>query len=127
MMSAPSHRSAEELAAAALDLTHQGELNKALPLWNELVANEPNRADFRVFLGHVLAALHQDIEAEASYRAAVKVNPKWLDARITLANFLGTRNRVDEALATFRDSLSIGGDHKSRICLAIANLYQPSE
>ena len=60
-------------------------------------------------IGDVLIKLGKDAEAEASYREAVRLDPKKTNARYYLSLSLEKRGDVDGAIAEMREFVQLGG------------------
>jgi predicted CXXCH cytochrome family protein len=68
------------------------------------------RVEGRIALGDVLAALGRTTEAEASWRAALTMDPASAPASVNLADFLRARNDERNAEAVLREALSKSPD-----------------
>lgn len=113
----------DELSRLAHQLAGEGKVRDALHLWQEASKLEPKRAEFHLYAGHALFVLNLKKQAESAFRAAAAATPAWLDAQITLADFLGKQGQQIEAIERFKMALSIAPDQSARILLALGNLY----
>ena len=86
------------------------DLDGALSQYQEAAALDPND---RVYagMGTIQLARGQTAEAEASFKKAVEVAPKSLNARLALANFLWASRRTEEAERELKSALEIDPKH----------------
>ncbi len=78
-----------------------GVVEKALPLYQDLVRESPRDADLHLSIGHVLKTLGRPGEAIAAYRAAAAARPGFGDAWWSLAD-MKTYRFTDAELARMR-------------------------
>ena len=87
-----------------------GDIERALPLYRELVAEQPNSGELHLSIAHVLKTAGRAREAIESYRAATTVRANYGEAYWSLANMKTyrftdpelARMRADEAAPTIR-------------------------
>ncbi len=95
----PSHR--RMLASVLLP---QGEAERAIALYRNLIQETPNDAELHLQFGHALKTQGIRAEGEQEYRAAVRLRPGFGDAYWSLAN-LKTYRFTDDELATMREQV----------------------
>jgi tetratricopeptide (TPR) repeat protein len=78
-----------------------GNIERALPLYRQLVREQPQQAELHLSIAHVLKTVGRPDEAVASYRAATAVRPGYGEAYWSLAN-LKTYTFTDEELGRMR-------------------------
>jgi thioredoxin-like negative regulator of GroEL len=72
----------DELSKLAHKLAGEGKVREALNLCQDSSNQKPELADIHLYMGHALAALHQNQGAEAAYRTAVAALPTRMDAML---------------------------------------------
>jgi tetratricopeptide (TPR) repeat protein len=80
--------------------------NESLHYLRTAVEKNPNSAVAQEAIGRYLA-VEQDPGAEAALQKAIQLDPKWLDARITLGSFYLSKQKTAEAIATYRAALGV--------------------
>jgi len=79
--------------------------DKAAALLELLLAEKPDHADARCYLGECLAKLGRREEAVASFQRALSVDPKSAWAQHSLGDVLAALGRNDDALRAYRADL----------------------
>ena len=87
-----------------LDLS--GHCEEALVVLNQGLALDEKSVNILVNRGKVLVKLGRDVEAEASYRAAIELNSGIAEAHNNLGNLLKRQKRYDEAATSFKAALT---------------------
>lgn len=83
-----------------------GFTNEAWQCYATLVLADPSQARWPYRFGRILAGYGQLEEATPLFQKTVKLEPKYIPARIRLADTLLKQNRFDEAEDAYRDALS---------------------
>lgn len=83
----------------AVELLHESKWQEALYALRDTLKANPGNAYAYFFLGHALFELGQMEPARDAYRAAVKLAPNYLGARVALAEVLRMLGDVREAIA----------------------------
>lgn len=84
-----------------------GKTEQALRPLQKLATLAPNDAAVRSNLGNVLRDLGRLPEAEASYRTALKIDPRYVTALINLGALLMSMKRFEESENCYRNALQI--------------------
>jgi tetratricopeptide (TPR) repeat protein len=96
------HGSADDLLARARGARRAGHLAEAAGLFGAALEKAPTDSEVLAGLAEVEVALGDTAKAIATYRRALAVNPRYLPARLGLADALWTSGRRDEARASYR-------------------------
>ena len=94
------------LARAALLLYQFGKTVEALPWMEKAIASEP-RAAFYNDYGSLLLAAGKKEDAEAAYRAAIRVEPSYFLGYVNLAETLSSLHFHNEAITCYQQALSL--------------------
>jgi len=101
----PAHERLHDIAVAAfgeaMDLDKQGRPTEAAERFATSISAEPT-AEAHFARGVVLAKAERLDDALPEYEAALKMNPKMLDARLNQAGTLRRLGRLDEAADAYR-------------------------
>lgn len=92
---------------------------KALPLWQEVVRQRPEKAEARLSLGTTFAQLRRFPEARDQFLLAARLNPKWAAPLYNLGKVyedLGDPGRAERA---YRRSLTLGDEPGARENLGV--------
>jgi tetratricopeptide (TPR) repeat protein len=110
-------------AAAAVGL---GRHDEAIGLYEAMVAEAPEAADLRLWLGHALKTVGRTAEAVTAYRAAASLRADFGDAWWSLANL--KTYRFDEAeIARMRAAEAAVGVHpddRAHLCFALGKAFE---
>ena len=98
----PDHVSADDLLERARHARRAGRLDDAAALFAAAVQQTPTDSEALSGLADVDEAQGATALAIASYRRALAVNPRYLPARLGLADALWTSGQRDEARAAYR-------------------------
>lgn len=102
----------------------QGQIDKALGAANAQIAKSPNNADFYDLLGTLLFRNEKDLgAAEEALRKSVELNKSNVDAAIKLGEVQAARGKVDQAIATYQQSLQVNSG-EVRFYILLGELYQ---
>jgi tetratricopeptide (TPR) repeat protein len=94
--------SADELLARARGARRAGRLADAAGLFGAALEKAPTDSEVLAGLAEVEVARGDTAKAIATYRRALAVNPRYLPARLGLADALWTNGQRDEARASYR-------------------------
>jgi protein O-GlcNAc transferase len=95
------------LISAALQFEQAHEAEKALPLWRQVLALQPQSADVLASLGRVLIQTNQLQEADAHLQQALTVDAKHLNALLNRGVALHALERHAEAIAHYDQLLPL--------------------
>jgi tetratricopeptide (TPR) repeat protein len=101
-------------------LVNQGELDQAMPLFQQSIELDPANADARNNFGNALATQGADDAAIAQFQKALELEPDLAAAHYDLAYVLVKHGRLDEAIAHYRRAVELMPDSE----LAHNNLGQ---
>jgi tetratricopeptide (TPR) repeat protein len=97
--------------ALALALEMAGRREEGLPLCQRLVAEKPDNPRLHFQHGNALSSQGKHQEAEAAYRAAIRLKPDYSEAHNNLGAILNDRlGRSQEAEAAFREAIRLKKD-----------------
>jgi len=96
----------------------RGDPAKALPLFEQAVAQNQNHANYHLSLATTLAGLGQSPEAATHYTWALQLDPTLTEAYNNLGNLLLHENRHSEAIPLYRKALELD----PKLTLAYYNL-----
>jgi tetratricopeptide (TPR) repeat protein len=96
--------------ATGLVLAQQGRLAEAQTLLAESAALDPNEARTWYALGYVQMGLIEYAQAEASFRRALQIDPRYPGGHNELGTALAAQGRFTEAAAQFRTALEAEPD-----------------
>jgi predicted O-linked N-acetylglucosamine transferase (SPINDLY family) len=88
-------------------LQESGELDRALALVDEILAEKPDMADAHNVRGNCLFMRRAYADAVDAYRAVLRINPKLGIAAYNLGNALRYLGQLSESLAAFEQALAI--------------------
>jgi tetratricopeptide (TPR) repeat protein len=96
-------------AAAVVALEQSGHHKNALIAYNALLKRWPDSLTGQMGRGNVAYALHDLETAEAAFRQAAQDHSDSAAAFNNLANVLGERNKLNDALAAAEKAVALGG------------------
>ena len=100
--SLPDRGSEDDLVRRARQARRAGRLEESAALFAAAVEKAPTDSEALTGLAEVNESQGATAKAIAIYRRAVAVNPRYLDARLKLANLLWTSGQRDEARIAYR-------------------------
>lgn len=92
---------------AAVRAEEAGERQRAITLYEEIVALDPSYAAAYINLGTLHFHLHQYDRAEELYRRATEADPSYVLAFFDLGNVLDELERLDESIAAYRHAVKL--------------------
>lgn len=88
--------------------------------WQKALGLEPLNAEMISLVGHQYQALRQPVDATACFQRAAAVDPRALNARISLAVLLEQNHRLEEARAAVQQCLAIDArDEQAHYFMAV--------
>jgi predicted Zn-dependent protease len=110
-------------AAVAVGL---GRHDEAIAIYEAMLAESPDAADLRLWLGHALKTVGRTAEAVPAYRAAAALRAEFGDAWWSLAN-LKTYRFEDEEISRMRAAEASEGviaDDRAHLCFALGKALE---
>jgi tetratricopeptide (TPR) repeat protein len=104
---AKTPRSVQERFLAAVQAEESGEKQRAIALYEEILAIDPAYPPAFINLGTVHFHLRQFARAEEYYRRATEVDPAYVLAFFDLGNVLDELNRLEESIAAYRHAVAL--------------------
>jgi tetratricopeptide (TPR) repeat protein len=95
----------QERFLAAVKAEEAGEKQRAITLYEEIVALDPSYAAAYINLGTIHFHLRQYDRAEELYRQATEADPDYVLAFFDLGNVLDELERLDESIAAYRQAV----------------------
>lgn len=90
---------------AAVQAEEAGDKQRAIQLYEQLLAADPGYAPAYINLGTIYFHLRQFSRAEDLYRRATIADPEYVLAFFDLGNVLDELNRLDESIAAYRRAI----------------------
>jgi tetratricopeptide (TPR) repeat protein len=100
-------RTVQDLFLAAVQAEESAEKRRAIDLYNEILAIEPDYAPASINLGTLHFHLRQYTQAEEYYRRATVADPSYVLAYFDLGNVLDELGRMDEAIAAYIQAVTL--------------------
>ena len=92
---------------AAVQAEEAGEKQRAIALYEEILAIDPQYAAACINLGTIFFHLRQFGRAEELYRRATEADPGYVLAYFDLGNVLDELERLDESIAAYRKAVTL--------------------
>ncbi|MDP6625919.1 MAG: tetratricopeptide repeat protein, partial [Nitrospinota bacterium] len=92
----------------------QGEYEKALTIFQDVLKTKPESSGIRLLIGRVHESLKNDEKALQFYNEAVDKNPQFLRAHKTLAKFYMNKGDKKSALKSFENAVKISPTNANR-------------
>ncbi|HEX8711871.1 MAG TPA: tetratricopeptide repeat protein [Terracidiphilus sp.] len=100
-------RDVQERFFAAVQAEEAGDKNRAIALYEEILALDPHYAAAYINLGTMQFHLHQFERAEQLYRRATEVDPAYVLAYFDLGNVLDELERMEESVAAYQKAVAL--------------------
>ena len=104
---APATRVVQEKFLAAVQAEESGEKQRAMAIYEEILALDPAYAPAQINLGTMHFHLRQFGRAEELYRRATVADPDYVLAFFDLGNVLDELQRLDESIAAYRRAVTL--------------------
>ena len=114
-------RNQQDLFLAAVQAEEAGDRQKAIELYEQIVASDPSYAAAFINLGTIYFHLRQYGRAEELYRRATQIDPDYVLAFFDLGNVLDELERPDESIAAYEQAVALApryGDAHYNLALA---------
>ncbi len=102
-----SPRGVQDRFLAAVHAEEAGEKQRAIVLYEEIVAIDPEYAAAYINLGTINFHLRLYAQAEELYRRATEIDPTYVLAFFDLGNVLDELQRPDESIAAYRRAVAL--------------------
>ena len=99
--------SLQELFLAAVQAEETGEKNRAIGLYDQIIAQEPAYAPAYINLGTIYFHLRRYGRAEELYRRATEMDPSYVLAFFDLGNVLDELDRPDDSIAAYKQAVAL--------------------
>ena len=100
-------RKVQERFTAAVQAEECGEKSRAISLYTEIIADEPNFAPAYINLGTIYFHMRRYGRAEELYRRATIADPGYVLAFFDLGNVLDELDRPDESIDAYRQAIAL--------------------
>jgi tetratricopeptide (TPR) repeat protein len=104
---APAGNGIQERFTAAVQAEESGEKNKAMAIYDEIIAAEPNFAPAYINLGTIYFHMRRFGRAEELYRRATTADSGYVLAFFDLGNVLDELDRPDESIEAYRKAIAL--------------------
>jgi tetratricopeptide (TPR) repeat protein len=103
-----------------------GQVERAIPLYRQLMTEVPHDPELHLSLGHALKTLGDQGEAIDNYRAAIRLQPRFGEAYWSLANLKTYRFEDDEItrMARFEAEPTIQPVDRFHLCFALGKALE---
>jgi tetratricopeptide (TPR) repeat protein len=118
---ADAQRKQQDLFLAAVQAEEAGERQRAIQLYEQIVAADPTYAAAFINLGTIYFHMRQYGRAEELYRRATEVDPEYVLAFFDLGNVLDELDRPEESIAAYEQAVALApryGDAHYNLALA---------
>ncbi len=105
-MRPPAHGLNEKFMAA-VQAEEAGEKQRAIALYEQILAVDPRYAAASINLGTVYFHLRQYTRAEEFYRRATEIDPNYVLAYFDLGNVLDELERINESIAAYQRAVAL--------------------
>lgn len=112
----------------AVQAEESGDKGRAIHIYKEILALDPQYAAAAINLGTVYFHLRQFGRAEEYYRRATEADPEYVLAYFDLGNVLDELTRLDESIAAYQKAIALSpryADAHYNLALALERTGQP--
>ena len=102
-----AQRRLQDLFLGAVQAEESGNKQRAIDIYNVILASDPAYAAAYINLGTIYFHLRQFERAEELYRRASEEDPEYVLAFFDLGNVLDELNRMEESIAAYRQAVSL--------------------
>jgi tetratricopeptide (TPR) repeat protein len=123
-----AQRGISDLFQSAVQAEESGEKQRAIELYREILALDPNDAPACINLGTLHFHLREFTQAEELYRHATEADPNYVLAYFDLGNVLDELERLDESIAAYQKAIALSpryADAHYNLALAYERQRQP--
>jgi tetratricopeptide (TPR) repeat protein len=106
-LGSPNPRNAQDLFFTAVQAEETGEKQRAITLYQEILALDPDYAAAYINLGTIFFHMRQYGRAEELYRQATVADPGYVLAFFDLGNVLDELERSDESIAAYQQAVAL--------------------
>ncbi len=103
----PGAAATQELFYAAVQAEEAGEKNRAIALYEQILARDPGYAPAYINLGTLYFHLRRYTRAEELYRRATETDPQYVLAFFDLGNVLDELDRPEESIAAYQRAVAL--------------------
>jgi len=103
----PVGRGVQERFLAAVQAEESGEKDRAIGIYSEIIAADPNFAPAYINMGTIFFHMRRFGRAEELYRRATIADPGYVLAFFDLGNVLDELDRPDESIAAYRQAIAL--------------------
>jgi len=100
-------RTIQDLFLSAVQAEESAEKHRAIEIYHQILAIEPDYAPASINLGTLHFHLRQYRQAEEYYRRATIADPAYVLAYFDLGNVLDELGRMDEAISAYRQAVTL--------------------
>lgn len=101
----------QDLFLEAVRAEEEGQKQKALALYENLIASHPDFAPPYINLGTIYFHMQEYVRAEELYRRATEKDPGYVLAFFDLGNVLDELNRSEESIASYRRAVELAPEY----------------
>jgi len=104
---APAGRGMQDRFSAAVQAEESGDKNRAIGIYSEIIAADPNFAPAYINLGTIFFHMRRFGRAEELYRMATEIDPDYVLAFFDLGNVLDELDRPEESIQAYLQAIAL--------------------